>query len=70
VSDNPAGWAGRGFYVVDAPGSYANSQLNGSECVVLTRSFRCVTVLLLTGESAGREWQLLPEHLRRAEVSA
>jgi hypothetical protein len=53
-----------GFGVVDAPGKYANSELNGSECLILRRYSRCFEVLLLSGPSASREWQLLPEHIK------
>lgn len=57
---------GYGFFVVDAPEGYTNSTLNGSDCIVVARSFRCAEVLLLSGPSAGIEWQFLPEHLSRA----
>lgn len=56
------------FGVVDAPGEYANSELNGSECLILRRGPVCLDVLLLNGPSAGKEWQLHPEHITpRAE---
>jgi len=65
-----------GLMVVEATAGYANSTLNGSECVVVHdsgelvwtpegwRGSNGVTVLLLSGSRAGREWDLLREHLR------
>jgi hypothetical protein len=53
---------------VDAPGRFANSSLNGSECVVVHDGgaflWSFVTVLLLSGPESGREWQISRDHLR------
>lgn len=48
---------------VDAPPNMANSQLNGSLGMLVRLEGMYATVRLVTGNSAGREWQFLPNHL-------
>ena len=51
---------------VQAPGNFANSQLNESEAVIVHDGgpqWGFVTVLLLSGPRAGREWQISRSHL-------
>lgn len=51
------------FYEVAAPVGFTNRALNGSECVPVRWHGDAVTVLLLTGPQAGREWQVSRAHL-------
>lgn len=52
------------FVIVDAPGNYANSTLNGSIAKVNFANEELVNVTFVSGEMAGREWQLAPEHVK------
>lgn len=62
---------------MEAPAEYANSQLNGSECVVVSaggadawgRPWDFGTVLLLSGPRSGREWQVRLDHLHAAPAT-
>jgi hypothetical protein len=48
---------------VQAPGNFCNSQLNGSEGIVIARTSDSVTVLLMSGPDACRAWRFLPSHV-------
>jgi hypothetical protein len=50
--------------IVDAPGGYANSALNGSVVLLLGNGPLYVEGVLLTGPNAGRTWLFCPQHLR------
>jgi len=55
--------------VVWAPGDFANSQLNGSEGLVVAGvggRQDAVVVLLLAGPEASKEWHIRTDHLRKA----
>jgi hypothetical protein len=56
----------KAIVVVEAPGNYANSTLNGSEGILLRqdKENNIAEVLLTTGENAGRRWQFDPQHLK------
>jgi hypothetical protein len=53
---------GSAFGVVRAPPTFANSQLNGSEFVVVRGDGAALVVIFLSGPRAGREWQLNRAH--------
>lgn len=54
--------------VVEAPGNYANSQLNGTLGEVVFVGEYETNVLLSSGPSAGVEWQFNPAHIKRANT--
>ncbi|TAN03100.1 MAG: hypothetical protein EPN36_13965 [Rhodanobacteraceae bacterium] len=51
---------------VACPGGYCNASLNGSVGMVTVTGRQSVTLLLMTGSEAGRQWQFNPGHLRAA----
>ena len=53
-----------GISVVNAPGEYANSLLNGETVVELSRDSESVLCIIVTGKDAGREWLFMPGHLK------
>jgi hypothetical protein len=57
------------FIVVDAPGNYANSQLNGSVAEVTHVGNDVVCAVLVGGPHDGQEWQFNPAHVRPANKS-
>ena len=51
---------------VACPGGYCNARLTGALGMVTVAGQHAVTLLLMTGSEAGRQWQFNPGHLRAA----
>lgn len=51
---------------VACPNGHCNAHLNGALGMVTVAGRHSVTLLLMTGNEAGRQWQFSPGHLRAA----